>query len=238
MVWVSIDESGEFTGDMSKYEVTNYQYCLFLNDARVTGDITVGFDGFIYGADGINSGADFADDIYYDLIGPGYTYFGATNGGASRIKYIGGVFTVDAGFDDHPVTYVSWYGATAYCNYYGYYLPTEWQWQAVADYDGTYIYGCGLDISTTIASFRHSTHPDGTAVVGSFGDPVGYGYGLSDMAGSAWEWTNSISGGDRIVRGGSWYNEYYYCYVTHRSSYGPSGTAGTVGFRVCRDSEP
>ncbi|KKM21947.1 hypothetical protein LCGC14_1630320 [marine sediment metagenome] len=238
MVWSSIDEPGEFVGDMSKYEVTNAKYCQFLNDAFGSGDITVGLDDFVYGADGFNTGADFVGDVYYDLIGPGYTYSGATNGGAARISYDGGVFTVDdAGFEDHPVTYVSWYGATAYCNYYGYRLPTEWEWQAVADHTEAdpYDYGCGTDIDSIIANYSDSTHPDGTAAVGDFGV---YGYGLSDMAGNVWEWTSSVSGIYRIVRGGSWYNADYYCDVTHRSSYSPSGTAGTVGFRVCRDSAP
>ena len=175
------------------------------------------------------------DNVYYDLIGPGYVAEGVTAGGAARINYDGSVFTVDTGFEDHPVTYVSWYGATAYCNYNGYYLPTEWQWQAVADYDGTFTYGCGLSLDSGIANYTDSIHPNGTTVAGSFGE---YGYGLTDMAGNVWEWTSSVSGSDRIVRGGSWYNAGYYCNVSHRSSYGPSGTAGNVGFRVCRESIP
>ena len=44
------------------------------------------------------------------------------------------------------MTYVTWYGATAICNYYGYRLPTELEWQAVADYEGEFNYGCGIDI--------------------------------------------------------------------------------------------
>ncbi|MCK4957900.1 MAG: SUMF1/EgtB/PvdO family nonheme iron enzyme, partial [Planctomycetes bacterium] len=235
MVFIPIDETEGFTGEMSRDEVTNAQYCQFLNDAIISGDITVGLDDFIYGASGFNAGDDFVDNVYYDLIGPGYVAEGVTAGGAARINYDGSVFTVDTGFEDHPVTYVSWYGATAYCNYNGYYLPTEWQWQAVADYDGTFTYGCGLSLDSGIANYTDSIHPNGTTVAGSFGE---YGYGLTDMAGNVWEWTSSVSGSDRIVRGGSWYNAGYYCNVSHRSSYGPSGTAGNVGFRVCRESIP
>lgn len=112
--FVSISEAG-FTGQMSKYEITNAQYSEFLNSALASGDITNG----AIGANGSNSGADFAGDLYYNLDGPGGTLYGATNGGAARINYSGGVFSVDSGFEDHPVTHVSWYGATAFSDYYG-----------------------------------------------------------------------------------------------------------------------
>jgi formylglycine-generating enzyme required for sulfatase activity len=102
------------------------------------------------------------------------------------------------------VTYVSWYGSTAFCNYYGYRLPTEWEWQAVANFDGTYLYGCGTIINNSIANYLGSTHPDGTTLVGAFGT---YGYGMADMTGNVSEWTSSISFyyGDsyRVIRGGS-----------------------------------
>jgi len=124
---------------------------------------------------------------YYDLAGSGETCDGATNGGATRIHYSGSSFSVDSGFENHPVTYVSWYGATAFCNYYGYRLPTEWEWQAVADYYGSYTYGCGTSINNGIANYVGSTHLNGTTVVGSIGDPSGYGYGICDMAGNVWE---------------------------------------------------
>jgi len=235
MVWVSINDPGVsghegFSGQMSKYETTNAQCCQFLNAALATGDITVSGD-YVYGASGSNSGADYVGQVYYDLAGAGFSYDNATNGGATRINYSGGVFTVDSGFENHPVTYVSWYGATALCNYYGYRLPTEWEWQAVADYDGSFTYGCGTSINNSIANYYGSTHPDGTTVVGTFGT---YGYGLCDMAGNVYEWTSTVNSSSRVIRGGSWFYTGDYCPV----SYGPSNSASTVdfnlGFRVCR----
>jgi len=230
MVWVSINEPN-FTGQMSKYETTNAQYCEFLNYALASGDITVSGNDAI-GANGSNSGEDFVGELYYDGDGAGYTNYGATNGGAARIHYSGGVFSVDSGFENHPVTHVSWYGSTAFCNYYGYRLPTEWEWQAVADYTGSFIYGCGTDINNSIANYIGSTHPDGTTVVGSFGT---YGYGMCDMAGNVWEWTSSIYGSYRVIRGGSWSSSDYHCTVSFRyDGLNPNSTSDNLGFRACR----
>jgi formylglycine-generating enzyme required for sulfatase activity len=241
MVWVDINDSGVsghegFNGQMSKYETTNAQYCQFLNAALATGDISV--DGnTIYGASGSNPGADFINQTYYNLAGSGYAGDGATNGGAARINYTGSLFIVDGGFENHPVTWVTWYGATAFCNYCNYRLPTEWEWQAVADYNENYIYGCGMSINNSIANYYGSIHSDGTTVVGSLGDPSGYGYGICDMAGNVWELTSSSYSADdckdRVVRGGGWRNNASYCTVSDRNSYDPSGMSLNVGFRVC-----
>jgi formylglycine-generating enzyme len=163
IIWVSINDPGVpghegFNGQMSRYETTNAQYCQFLNSALLSGDITVS-GSTVYGASGSNNGADFPGQIYYDLAGSGFSYNFAVNGGAARIHLNGSSFTVDIGYEDHPVTYVSWYGATAFCNYYGYRLPTQWEWAAVADYDGSFTYGCGLSINTDRKSTRlNSSH--------------------------------------------------------------------------------
>jgi len=234
ITWVDINDPGigggyeGFVGQMSKYETTNAQYCQFLNTAKDSNDITVSGSS-VLGANGPYSGQE-----YYYLAGAGYTYDGATNGGAARINWTGSSFTVDSGFENHPVTYVSWYGATAFCNYYGYRLPTEWEWQAVADYDGSYTYGCGTTINNSIANYLGSTHPDGTTTVGAFGT---YGYGMADMAGNVWEWTDSIWDPEyysHVIRGGGWYNYEGFCTVSNRSFSFSNAAIYTMGFRVCR----
>ena len=238
MVWVDINDPGvpdheDFAGQMSKYETTNAQYCQFLNAALASGDLTLSGTGAI-GASGFNNGEDYIGQVYYDLAGAGYTYNGATNGGAARIHYSGGAFHVDSGFENHPVTYVSWYGATAFCTYYGYRLPTEWEWQAVADYDGTWdspAYGCGPSIDHSIANYYDSTHPQGTTTVGAFGT---YGYGMCDMAGNLWEWTSTIASSYRVIRGGAWNSFDNNCTVTVRLIYNQVNTSYSFGFRVCR----
>ena len=240
ITWVFINDPGigsgyeGFNGQMSKYETTNAQYCQFLNAALATGDIAfdVSYENYVCGANGSNSGTDFVGQPYYDTAGYGRYYNEVANCGAARINYSDDVFTVDSGFENHPVTYVSWYGAVAFCNYYGYRLPTEWEWQAVADYDGTYTYGCGTSINNGIANYLNSFHPDGTTAVGSFGT---YGYGMCDMAGNVREWTDSFHPiNSYVTRGGSWEDNATYCQVENHSSDSYSYCGYYLGFRVCR----
>jgi formylglycine-generating enzyme required for sulfatase activity len=235
MVWVSINDPGVpehegFNGQMSKYETTNSQYCQFLNAAKATGDINVS-DTNVYGADGNNGGEDFVGQVYYNLAGQGESYNGATNGGAARIHYSGGVFSVDSGFENHPVTYVSWYGATAFCNYYGYRLPTHWEWRAVADCEGSYTYGCGTSINNSIANYYDSAHPYGTTEVGAFGT---YGYGMCDMAGNVQELVTHSIDFCAMRTGGGWRDSYDDCTVSSWQELYPDFTSNIIGFRVCR----
>lgn len=230
ITWVTISEAG-FVGEMSKYETTNAQYCEFLNSALASGDIIVS-GNTVYGANGSNAGTDFAGKVYYQLDGIGYDFDGAVNGGAARINYDGSSFTVASGMGNHPVNYVSWYGATAFCNYYGLRLPAKGEWNAVADYNGSYKYGCGITIDITKANYRGSTHPHGTTEVGAFGE---FGYGMCDMAGNVFEWVSefSIDADAGAYRGGSWNLFSSYCLLTYESYY-PALGSHNVGFRVCR----
>jgi formylglycine-generating enzyme required for sulfatase activity len=233
ITWVYIEDPGiggykGFTGYMSKYETTNAQFAKYLNSAKASGAVTVSAN-YVIGSSGPYSGQN-----YYRLDGSGCTYDGATNDAKSRISYSGGSFTVDAGFGDHPVTSVSWYGASAFASYYGWRLPTEWEWQAVADYDGSYVYGCGPKINNSIANYYGSYHPHGTTPVGQYGL---FGYGMADMAGNVCEWTSSLwdpAHSYRVFRGGSWYNFADFCAVSARLYDLPFTMTNYLGFRVCR----
>jgi formylglycine-generating enzyme required for sulfatase activity len=241
IAWVSVTDPG-FSGRISKYETTNAQYCQFLNAALASGDIAIfttdhGLVKSVNGASGSNNGEDFVGQPYYLLIGEGDAGGGdPIVGGAARINYTGSLFTIDSGFENHPVTYVSWYGANAFCNYYGYRLPAESEWQAVADYSGSYMYGCGAAINNNTANYFGSTHPYGTTVVGAFGT---YGYGMCDMAGNVWEWTSSCyyplsdcGNQPRVIRGGGWYYPDTTCAISFRGNSSKEDTACVIGFRV------
>lgn len=249
MVWVSIDDSGvddtgdgvpdhePFNDEMSKYETTNAQYCHFLNEALASGDITVGAYNVVYGADGSNGGADFVGEIYFD------TYDASTS---SQITFDGSTFSVRSrdsyDMSNHPVVNVSWYGATAFASYYGYRLPAEWQWQAVADYDGSYIYGCGTTIDQSKANYDDA-NPLGLPSK-PYTSPVdyypSYGYGMNDIAGNVSEWTSTViivaqSSSYRVIRGGGYANSGIKCTVSYRNLIFPDKTYRFIGFRVCRN---
>ena len=202
---------------ISRYEITNGQYCDFLNSALGQGLITV-TDGWVYKA---GSGRRY---LYCDTH--------ATDS-YSQIDYSGGVFSAqtkgDRNMADDPMVMVTWYGAVAYCNWRsqqegrrpcynlstwvcglsknGYHLPTEAQWEYAArgglsrkrfpwgntiSHSQANYYSSGLcsyDISPTEGF--HPTWNDGirpyTSPVGSFAPN---GYGLYDMTGNVWEWCN------------------------------------------------
>ena len=249
IVWIQIEDDGSgmiddqgnpvneggFTGEMSKYEITNAVFCEYLNAAFYSGAITVE-DGVVYG----NTGP-YNDELLFRTSG---------NNNYSQITYSDGTFNVRTrpGYDpnddpvnydmsEHPVVMVSWYGAMAFCNYYGYDLPTQWQWQAVADFDSTYSYGCGTTISHDIANYwndnplKLESHPY-TTPVGYHGE---FGYGMADMSGNAAEWTSSSGWGDRSVhRGRGWNSGDTYCTVFLISESSKSTTEFSIGFRVCR----
>jgi formylglycine-generating enzyme required for sulfatase activity len=238
MTWVSINDPGVsghggFIGEMSKYETTNAQYCQFLNAAKASNQITV-YNNVVYAT------SDTSHSHRYF-----YTYAADSH---SQITYSGGVFSIRTreGYSmaNHPVVMVNWYGATAFCNYYGYRLPTEWEWQAVADYDGSYTYGCGTTINQNKVNYWDNVYANPLGLTSEpYTSPVGYypayGYGMCDMAGNVLEWTSSCYYSDcsyssRVFRGGGWGNSDYGCTVSGRGSGSPNSTSDNFGFRVCR----
>jgi len=127
---------------MGKYEITNDQYCDFLNSALSQGLITVS-SNIVYKAD---SGTTYP---YCD------TY---QSSNYSQINWDGSTFTVRSksgrSMANDPIVEVSWHGAVAYCDWKsqqegkpqcynlstwvydpskkGYHLPTEAQWEYAA----------------------------------------------------------------------------------------------------------
>ena len=85
---------------------------------------------------------------------------------------------------DHPVTYVSWYGAMAYAKWTDKRLPTEAEWEKAAC--GRLVsqkYPWGNSIDATKANYNKKVGD--TTFVGKY--PPN-GYGLYDMAGNVLEW--------------------------------------------------
>jgi formylglycine-generating enzyme required for sulfatase activity len=110
-----------------------------------------------------------------------------------------------AGKENHPVAYVSYNGATAFCKWGKYSLPTKSQWEKAArGTDGrTYPWGedwrDGKYCNSREASIADTTpvdkYPDGASP-----------YGVMDMVGNVDEWCRSSGLNNRttkMLRGGS-----------------------------------
>jgi formylglycine-generating enzyme required for sulfatase activity len=165
------------------------------------------------------------------------------------------------GEEDHPVVYVSWHDAVAYCNWLSevtgrpYRLPSEAEWEKGARGSDGRIWPWGNQWDAERCNSEEGG-PEDTTPVGAY--PEGASpYGLLDMAGNVWEWTRSLWGeggeepsfkypydpddgredleaeGDRVLRGGLW--AYYFERDTRcssRCSVPPSHFYGNGGLRV------
>jgi len=171
-----------------------------------------------------------------------------------RVKLEGTKFAVQRGFQNHPMVMVSWFGAKAYCDFFGWRLPTEMEWEKAARGTDARAYPWGDEISRKQANTYSSGDPfekifgkqGGTTPVGYYNGKSHGGYqtmearspyGLYDMAGNIWQWT----GDDypymhyRWMRGGSNGNYAYDVRVWSRNMAGPEYYGVTVGFRCARD---
>jgi sulfatase modifying factor 1 len=250
-------------------DVTNQQYAQYLNQALASGDIQVGQVEVIenenttayYGVFGPYPGDPFDGYEHEDPILAGNKLHFPLEGLGEHIVSAGESFIPDPGLANHPVTMVSWFGAQAYCEYYGWHLPTELEWEKAArgteldDKGHGRAFPWGWEIERNQANY-YSSYDLFEKISGKLGSttPVGFynghsydgyqtldqasPYGLYDMAGNVWQWTGDDYPDQhyRYLRGGSSYSYEVDLRVWKRNSAGPTYFAPDVGFRCAREN--
>ena len=154
---------------------------------------------------------------------------------------------IPGGTELHPVTYVSWDDARAFCTWAGCSLPTEAQWERAARGDDDRLWPWGnLPPAADRANFADAL--GGPCDVGR--TPLGASpCGALGLAGNVWEWTASLYrpypyaeddgreapdlGGARVVRGGSFIHGAREIRCSYRHGMLPGVRDPYVGFRVC-----
>lgn len=230
-------------------DVTAQQYSDFLNAAVADGTLKVEGDSVL----GYYPGDEFRAVKHELEIKAGDWEYIPLADPSQRVKFDGTRFTVQAGYENHPMTMVTWFGAWGYCQYYDASLPSETQWEKAARGTDTRPFPWGEEILRENANFYSSRDP--FEDMGSFGSrtsPVGffngrtydgYGtlesaspYGLYDMAGNVWQWTGDVYEGMhyRFMRGGSkdTYDMDLRVWVRNNST--PTYFSPGVGFRCAR----
>ncbi len=146
-----------------------------------------------------------------------------------------------------PVVGVRWSDANAYCAWRGARLPTEAEWEYAARAGTRWYREAGLD---AVAWYKEITDRP-RDVGGKLANP----WGLFDVLGNAWEWTNDFydaayfassppsdprgpaSGEARVLRGGSWFNGSTNTRISTRHGAPPDDAANMRGVRCAKDGD-
>ena len=185
---------------MSETEITEQQYCDFLNDEgiiRINDIPTIGRGDTVW-----------CIWYYHDPVYENGKW-------SSRMgDVIGEQGMIQKDFGDYPVEGVKWAGAKAYCRWAGGSLPTEAQWEYAArggaqnPKAGTEIYAGGDNVNE-VAWWRENRQTPGAKyrnnLVGGSVHPVKTKMpnflGLYDMSGNIAEWCEDWYGEEYPVRG-------------------------------------
>jgi formylglycine-generating enzyme required for sulfatase activity len=261
--WVSIP-AGEFLMGLHEHEtnvdynyeimvtdVTKAQFADYLNQALADGSIKIDGDQAV----GYYPGDEFhAYEHELEIKAGDWPHFPLNDPGL-RLDFDGSIFSAQEGYENHPMTMVTWFGAKAFCEYFDYRLPSEIEWEKAARGTDGRPFPWGSEIETRNANY-YSSHDVFEKIIGGLGDttPIGFyngstfedfttldspsPYGLYDMAGNVWQWTGDVYENQhyRYMRGGSKDNYAYNLRVWTRNSAGPEYHSPGVGFRCARDA--
>lgn len=217
---------------LSATEVTNTQYCEFLNEVgnlKDKGYFWLNLDGDMY----VECLIEEREESYYPK----------------------------RGYEDYPVIFVNWYGAIAFCDWISketgdnYRLPTEAEWEYAArgggSEDNRY---AGIDKENELGEYAWY-YMNSNSRIHPVGEKKPNLLGIYDMSGNVCEWcsdwyvedyyknsplenpTGPSMGADRVSRGGGWLDYPWHLRCSDRGGHYPVRSWSRVGFRLCRTGE-
>lgn len=240
--------------EMMITDVTVSQYTNYLTAALAAGEVKIGQFNGKQAIVGYYPGDKFHGVKHEEKIEAGDWILIPLDDPASRFTFDGTKFAPMTGYENHPITNVTWFGGWAYCGALGGRLPTELEWEKAArGFADDRPFPWGDEISGQAANFYSSRDPfEDMSSFGSRTSPIGfyngqrYGdfqtisnaspYGLYDMAGNVWQWTGNVYEGMhyRFLRGGSKDTYDIDLRIWVRNNATPTYFSPGVGFRCAR----
>jgi formylglycine-generating enzyme required for sulfatase activity len=214
---------------LTKTEITNAQYCQFLNACHV--------DGY-----GWYNNRRLMDIFDVNI----------------QISYVGKQWQPKRGYENHPMVCVTWFGAEAYCTAAGGRLPTATEWEFAArggNKSGKYKYAGGNTLKQTAwhaANSANHSHPVAKLQPNELGlyDMSGNVWEwCSDVFAAEVADGNDDDDSEkddylpdatdeevvRILCGGCWYDDEQYCRVSFRDGTIAGTSDNGNGFRMAMD---
>lgn len=165
--------------------------------------------------------------------------------------------------ENHPVVYVVWHSAAAYCRWQGKRLPIEAEWEHAARGGANGLFPWG---DSPADPKRANFSASGLGTTTEVGKYPPNGYGLYDMGGNVWQFTadpwapyssqpikqpkadrtpfsddvrvySQLAMPRRVIRGGSWGGAPINMWVEYRDSHPADGAQPFVGFRCAKSIE-
>ncbi|MCD4794507.1 MAG: SUMF1/EgtB/PvdO family nonheme iron enzyme [Bacteroidales bacterium] len=213
----------------SKYEITNEQFCHFLN---------------IYNSDKVKEGEHKGEKMIY--------YSNKEDRQDQGVRYTKRGWRPSGGYEDYPVIYITWYGANEYCRWANGRLPTEAEWEYAA---GGGYKSKGFKFSGSNNIDDVAWHEENSEETHKVGEKAPNELGIYDMSGNVLEWcedwysdnyyikspednpVNLNKSNYKVVRGGSYYSNKIEILQYYRDK-DPSDTHySTIGFRLCSNNK-